>query len=95
MIATAMLLNRSASNHNKHEVAFSKPLVLSFSACRYGALTTFGEFIMKAMLKKGLKQSELARVVGVDEMTVANWEQYKTIPRTVCELLDSDSCEIA
>jgi transcriptional regulator with XRE-family HTH domain len=57
-----------------------KPLVLSFSASRYGEPATFGEFIRKARLEKGLKQADLAAAVGVDEATVANWESYPTLP---------------
>lgn len=72
--------NRSASNHNQHEVGVVKLLVLSFSASRYGEPTTFGQFIKKAGLGKGLKQVEVARVEGVDEMTLVNWGRYSTLP---------------
>ncbi len=58
-----------------------KPLVLSFSASRYDEPTTFGEYIRKARLEKGLKQRELAARVGVNEMTIANWERYATAPK--------------
>lgn len=56
-----------------------KPLVLSFSASRYPN-STFGQFVRKARLEKGLKQAEVARVVGVDEMTSVNWEDHLTLP---------------
>ncbi len=67
---TASADNRSASIHNQHEVGFVKPLVLSFSTSRYGEPTTFGDFIKKSRLEKGLKQAEVARVVRVDEMKI-------------------------
>lgn len=53
---------------------------MSFSVSRYGEPATFGDFIKKARLEKGLKQSELAAKISVDEMTVVNWERYSTIP---------------
>ena len=56
-----------------------KPFVLSFSASRYPS-STFGEYIKKARLEKGLKQTDVARAISVDEMTVVNWERYETIP---------------
>jgi len=57
-----------------------KPLVLSFSASRYGELITLGDFIKKARLEKGLKQAEVARVVWVDEMTIVNWGEVCDAP---------------
>ena len=35
---------------------------------------TLGETVRKARIDKGLVIKELARLVGADEMTVANWE---------------------
>jgi len=57
-----------------------KPLVLSFSTSRYGEPTTFGEFIRKARLEKGLRQEDVAQAIGVDEATITNWESYPTVP---------------
>jgi len=41
---------------------------------------TFGEKLRKCRLTAGLKQSELARQLGVDEMTIVNWEIGRTEP---------------
>lgn len=79
---------------------FVKPLVLSFSASRYGNPTTFGEFIRKARLEKALKQWELAKAVGVDEMTIVNWEHRRYLPARyrlvlqLCMLVGLDLKEI-
>jgi hypothetical protein len=59
---------------------FVKPLVLSFSASRYGNPTTFGESIRKARFEKDLRQKDVAQAIGMDEMTVANWESYDKLP---------------
>jgi len=32
-------------------------------------------------LEKGLFQKQLARLIGVDEMTIINWEKDRTKPR--------------
>lgn len=54
-----------------------QPLVVSFSVSRHPS-ATFGEYIRKARLEKGLKQAEVARVVGVNEDTVVNWDRTPT-----------------
>ena len=56
-----------------------KPLVLSFSTSRYPA-ANFGEYLRKARLEKGLKRAEVARMVGVDEMTIVRWERHEMLP---------------
>jgi len=59
-----------------------RPFVLSFSASRAKALprpTTLGECIRKARLEKGKTQKALAEAVGVDEMTVVNWEKAREL----------------
>lgn len=70
-------LNHAAEIHKKPEEAaqpYVEPRGLSFSASRYGEPATFGEFIGKARLEKGLKQVEVAWVVGVEEMTIVKWD---------------------
>lgn len=47
----------------------AKPLALSFIAPRYPS-STFGEYIRKARLEKGLRQRVLSKLVGMDEMTL-------------------------
>jgi len=50
----------------------------SFITSLYPA-STFGQFIKKARLEKGLRQKDVAALIGVDEMTIVNWERYTTI----------------
>ncbi len=56
-----------------------RPLVLSFSISRHPS-GTFGEYIRKARLEKGLKQSEVAQTIRVNEGTVVNWERRDDLP---------------
>jgi transcriptional regulator with XRE-family HTH domain len=73
-----------------------KPLVLSFSTSRHGEPTTFGDFIRKARLEKGLKQVEVSEAIGVDENTIVNWEKATGLPtryskvKELCEFLPLD-----
>jgi DNA-binding XRE family transcriptional regulator len=39
-----------------------------------------GERIKKWRLEQGLFQVDLAKRIGVDEMTIVNWEKEKTKP---------------
>ena len=71
--------NHAVAIHKKPDVGFVKPLVLSFSVSRYPC-STFGEYIKKARLEKDLKQTDVAKAINVDEMTIVNWERYDTIP---------------
>ena len=57
----------------------SQPLVITLRFSRYPA-RTLGERIKKWRLDQGLFQKELAKIIGVDEMTVVNWEKMKTRP---------------
>jgi transcriptional regulator with XRE-family HTH domain len=41
---------------------------------------TLGERIKKWRLEKGLFQRDLAKLIGVDEMTIVNWEKGRTKP---------------
>jgi ribosome-binding protein aMBF1 (putative translation factor) len=63
--------NHAVAIHNHPEVSFVKPLVLSFSVSRY-LNSTFGQYIRKVRLEKGLKQVDVATTIGVDEMTMVN-----------------------
>ncbi len=90
--------NRAVAIHNHSQDSaqpFVKPLVLSFSTSRYPS-TTFGDFIKKARLEKGLRQTDVARMIGVDEQTVTNWERSVNLPRqfqkvkSACQMLSLD-----
>jgi transcriptional regulator with XRE-family HTH domain len=41
---------------------------------------TLGEHIRKWRLEKGLYQRNLAKIIGVSEMTIVNWEKGGTKP---------------
>ncbi len=41
---------------------------------------TFGEKIRKFRLERGLRQKDLAIVLGVNEMTIVNWELDRRKP---------------
>ena len=57
----------------------SRPLVITLRLSLYPD-RTLGERIKKWRLDQGLFQKELAKIIGVDEMTVVNWEKIKTRP---------------
>ena len=42
---------------------------------------TLGERIRRFRLEQGLYQVQLAKRIGVDEMTIVNWEKDRTAPR--------------
>ena len=56
-----------------------KPTVLkvSFQISEYQA-KTLGQLIKRLRLEKGLHQKELARLLGVNEMTIVRWEKNRT-----------------
>jgi len=66
---------------HKHSVliANTQPLLLKFSVSRY-PIQTLGQRIRKARLERELFQVDLARKLGVNEMSVVNWEKDRTIP---------------
>jgi transcriptional regulator with XRE-family HTH domain len=43
-------------------------------------LRTVGDRLRKRRLDLGLRQKDVARMLGVDEMTVNNWERKRTKP---------------
>jgi len=77
---------------DKHpEEAVSRLLVLSFSTSRHST-STFGEYIKKARLEKGLRQRDVVEAIWVSEMTIVNWEKRRCMPRryaTVRRLCDA------
>jgi DNA-binding XRE family transcriptional regulator len=42
---------------------------------------TLGERIRRFRLEKGLYQTQLGELAGVDEMTIVSWEKDRTVPR--------------
>ena len=54
-------------------------LKLTFRVARYPN-KTLGQKIKKLRLERGLKQVELAKILGVNGMTVINWEKGRTRP---------------
>ena len=68
------MLNRSALNYKN-----SHPLVITFRLSLYPE-RTLADRIKKWRLEQGLFQVELAKMVGVSEMTIVNWEKGRTKP---------------
>jgi len=62
---------------------FTKPLNwLDFDPTYPKSPKTFGEYIRKWRMDKGIFQVDLAKMLGVDEMTIVNWEKGRTRPDT-------------
>jgi DNA-binding XRE family transcriptional regulator len=60
---------------------YSKPLNwLDFNPNYPKDPKTLGEYVKKWRMDKGLFQEELAELLGVAEMTIANWERGRTRP---------------
>ena len=57
----------------------TQPIRLWFRISRYSD-KTLGDKIRKHRLENGLKQVELAKKLGVNEMTIVNWELGRTVP---------------
>jgi len=68
------MLNRAPPNYKN-----SHPLAITLRLSRYPD-RTLGERIKKWRLGQGLFQVDLAKRIGVSEMTVINWEKGKTKP---------------
>jgi DNA-binding transcriptional regulator YiaG len=65
--------NRSAPNYKKTKPLYYPPTSLYPDQ-------TLGERIRKWRLEKGLFQVDLAKRVGVSEMTIVNWEKGRMKP---------------
>jgi DNA-binding transcriptional regulator YiaG len=68
------MLNRAAPNYKN-----SHPLVITLRLPLYHD-RTLGECIKKCRLDHGLFLVDLAKRIGVDEMTIVNWEKGRTKP---------------
>ena len=55
-------------------------LKVAFEVSRY-PISTFGQYLRKLRLERGLLQKELARLLSVDEMSVVNWEKDRPLQR--------------
>jgi ribosome-binding protein aMBF1 (putative translation factor) len=66
-------------NHAVPDYKNPQPLVITLRLSRYPS-QTLGQCIRKARLEQGLSQVVLAKKVGVNEMTIVNWEKEKTKP---------------
>ncbi len=68
------MLNRAVANYKN-----SHPLVIDLRMSLHQD-RTLGERIKKWRLEQGLFQRDLAKLVGVDEMTIVNWEKGRIKP---------------
>jgi DNA-binding XRE family transcriptional regulator len=66
-------------NHAVPNYKNSHPLVITLRFPLYPA-RTLGERIKKWRLEQGLFQVDLAKRIGVSEMTIVNWEKEWTKP---------------
>ena len=71
---------RYAALYFRREVSRLRPDRLPRNCSKSSANRTLGERIRKKRLVMGLKQVELATLLGVHEMTNVNWETGKTTP---------------
>jgi len=68
------MLNRAAPSYKN-----SHPLVITLRLFLYPD-QTLGERIRKWRLEGGLFHRDLAKLIGVDEMTIVGWEKGRTKP---------------
>ena len=68
------MLNHAAPNYKN-----SYPLVITLRISLYPG-RTLGERIRKWRLEQGLFQRDLATMIGMDEVTIVNWEKGRTKP---------------
>jgi len=68
------MLNRAAPNYKNF-----RPLVVTLRMSLHPD-QTLGDRIKKWRLEQGLFQRDLAKIIGVDEMTIVNWEKGRTKP---------------
>lgn len=81
MSPAAMSQRRSVANHKHHRLQPKAPLTLAFSSSLLPG-ETFGQVVKKARLEKGLHhQADVAQIVGVDPMTIVNWERFRRMPQ--------------
>lgn len=66
--------NRAVPNYKN-----SYPLVITLRLSLYPD-QTLGERIRKWRLEQGLFQRDFAKMIGVNEMTIVNWEKGRTKP---------------
>jgi transcriptional regulator with XRE-family HTH domain len=59
-----------------------KPPVPSFNISCYPS-STFGQYIKKPRLDNGLRQVDVAKAIGVDEITIVTWERCLASRRTI------------
>jgi DNA-binding XRE family transcriptional regulator len=69
-----------AVQFSKHPEDGRDPVELCLSIPRYPGRTV-GARIRRLRLEQALYQKHLAELVGVDEMTIVNWEKDRTVPK--------------
>jgi site-specific DNA recombinase len=69
-------------NWPKYNLSLSRPVIPPKGYP--GNPKTIGERIRRTRLDRGLTQLQVAKIIGVDEFTVINWELGKTEPQLQC-----------
>ena len=67
----------------KHKLGNQACVRIHYSIPRDDVISvlSFADLIKKERLERGLKQTELAEILGVNEKTVVNWEVHGRMPR--------------
>jgi len=65
--------------HSPPNYKNSRPLIITLRISLYPD-RTLGEQIKKRRFEQGVFQRDLAKMIGVDEMTIVNWEKGRTKP---------------
>jgi transcriptional regulator with XRE-family HTH domain len=73
-----MATHAAATNKNPHTPGRSVELLLTIPRL---PTRTLGERIKCLRHKRGLHQEQLARLAGVDEMTIVRWEKDRSAPK--------------
>jgi len=77
-VAYDRTVNRSSPNYKN----LPQPSLITLRISKYPS-GTLGEIIRKWRLEQGLFQKDLAKMLGVDEMSIVNWETGKRVPTKV------------
>jgi ribosome-binding protein aMBF1 (putative translation factor) len=66
-------------NHSPPNYKISRLLIITLRLFLHPD-RTLGERVKKWSLEQGLFQMDLAKMIGVNEMTIINWEKGRTTP---------------
>ena len=80
---------------NRAVLTYKNPcLTVPFVIPRIDQPTSLGGLIRKYRIENDLFAKELAKIIGVDEETILNWEKDRTVPSQRCILLLKEKLKI-